>query len=57
MPAHGEKENPANALELSLARIHGDVTSIEELGREERAEVDELIEDGILVDRESKQAN
>ena len=41
---------------LSLAYM-GDVKSIEDLGPEDRAEFDELLEDGILVDTESKQAN
>jgi hypothetical protein len=35
----------------------GDVTSLEELGEENLVEILDLIEDGILVDTESKYAN
>jgi len=41
---------------LSIAYL-GDVSSLEDLGPEDRAEVDDMREDGILVDTESKQAN
>jgi hypothetical protein len=41
---------------IALAYL-GDVRSLEDLGPEDRAEVDGLIEDGILVDTQSKQAN
>ena len=41
---------------LSLAYF-GDITGLDQVGPEDRVEIDELIEDGILVDTESEYAN
>jgi hypothetical protein len=41
---------------LELAYM-GDISSLDEVGPEDRAEIEQLIEDGVLVDTKSNRVN